>query len=144
MNDYTCILIWDAHTRMGHNIVPYAYGTIYAYGAEHIYTYTHMHTHVHTDTHRHTHSSQPLHTNMQIYLMHACTHSHRYTQSHTNTHTQTHTGVDPEFCKGGSWLMAMVYIVCSTMSMQSMLMLGGKFEKLDTQILNLVGFEHKV
>ena len=46
--------------------------------------------------------------------------------------------------------MAMVYIVHSTMSMQSMLMLGGsgtcpqgKFEKLDTQILNLVGFEHK-
>ena len=29
------------------------------------------------------------------------------------------------FAKGGSWLMAMVYIVCSTMSMQSMLMLGG-------------------
>ena len=26
MNDYACILIWDAHTRMGHNIVPYAYG----------------------------------------------------------------------------------------------------------------------
>ena len=54
------------------------------------------------------------------------------------------------FAKGGSWLMAMVYIVC-TMSMRSMLMLGGsggmpppgKFEKLDTQILNLVGFEHK-
>ena len=46
--------------------------------------------------------------------------------------------------------MAMVYIVRSIMSMQSMLMLGGlgacppgKFEKLDTQILNLVGFEHK-
>ena len=55
------------------------------------------------------------------------------------------------FAKGGSWLMAMVYIVHSTMSMRSMLMLGGsgghgppgKFEKLDTQILNLVGFEHK-
>ena len=29
------------------------------------------------------------------------------------------------FAKGGSWLMAVVYIVCSTMSMQSMLMLGG-------------------
>ena len=29
------------------------------------------------------------------------------------------------FAKGGSWLMAMVYIVRSTMSMQSMLMLGG-------------------
>ena len=46
--------------------------------------------------------------------------------------------------------MAMVYIVCRTMSMQSMLMLGGlgacppgKFEKLDTQILNLVGFKDK-
>ena len=26
MNDDACILIWDAHTRMGHNIVPYAYG----------------------------------------------------------------------------------------------------------------------
>ena len=26
MNDYARILIWDAHTRMGHNIVPYAYG----------------------------------------------------------------------------------------------------------------------
>ena len=26
MNDYACILIWDAHTRMGHNIGPYAYG----------------------------------------------------------------------------------------------------------------------
>ena len=26
MNDYACILIWDAHMRMGHNIVPYAYG----------------------------------------------------------------------------------------------------------------------
>ena len=26
MNDHACILIWDAHTRMGHNIVPYAYG----------------------------------------------------------------------------------------------------------------------
>ena len=25
MNDYACILIWDAHTRMGHNIGPYAY-----------------------------------------------------------------------------------------------------------------------
>ena len=44
--------------------------------------------------------------------------------------------------------MAMICIVRSTMSMQSMLMLGGlgacppgKFEKLDTQILNLVGFE---
>ena len=23
-NDHACILIWDAHTRMGHNIVPYA------------------------------------------------------------------------------------------------------------------------
>ena len=48
MNDYACILIWDTHTRMGHNIgpytctgypirvwdVPYAYGPIYAYGAE--------------------------------------------------------------------------------------------------------------
>ena len=45
--------------------------------------------------------------------------------------------------------MAMVYIVCSTMSMQSMLMLGGLgvcllfLEKLDTQRPNLVGFEHK-
>ena len=46
--------------------------------------------------------------------------------------------------------MAMVYIVHSTMSMRSMLMLGGlwacppgKFEKLYTQMLNLVGFEHK-
>ena len=46
--------------------------------------------------------------------------------------------------------MTKVYIVSSTMGMQSMLMLGGvghalpgKFEKLDTQILNLVGFEHK-
>ena len=46
--------------------------------------------------------------------------------------------------------MAMVYIVHSTVSMRSMLMLGGlgvcppgKFEKLDTQILNLMGFEHK-
>ena len=46
--------------------------------------------------------------------------------------------------------MTMVYILCSTMSTQSMLMLGGlgacppgKFEKLDTQMLNLVGFEHK-
>ena len=29
------------------------------------------------------------------------------------------------FAKGGSWLMAMVYIVHSIMSMQSMLMLGG-------------------
>ena len=29
------------------------------------------------------------------------------------------------FAKGGPWLMAMVYIVCSTISMQSMLMLGG-------------------
>ena len=27
MNDHACILIWDAHTRMGHNIGPYAYGT---------------------------------------------------------------------------------------------------------------------
>ena len=26
MNDHACMLIWDAHTRMGHNIVPYAYG----------------------------------------------------------------------------------------------------------------------
>ena len=26
MNDHACILIWDAHTRMGHNIGPYAYG----------------------------------------------------------------------------------------------------------------------
>ena len=26
MNDYACILIWDAHTRMGHNIGPYTYG----------------------------------------------------------------------------------------------------------------------
>ena len=26
MNDHACILIWDAHTRMGHNIVRYAYG----------------------------------------------------------------------------------------------------------------------
>ena len=34
MNDYACILIWDAHTRMGHNIVPYAYGT----------SHTRMHT----------------------------------------------------------------------------------------------------
>ena len=25
-NDHACILIWDAHTRMGHNIGPYAYG----------------------------------------------------------------------------------------------------------------------
>ena len=23
---HACILIWDAHTRIGHNIVPYAYG----------------------------------------------------------------------------------------------------------------------
>ena len=29
-----------AHTRMGHNIVPYAYGPIYAYSrAEHSYSY---------------------------------------------------------------------------------------------------------
>ena len=49
------------------------------------------------------------------------------------------SGADPEFCEGGSLLMAMVYIVHSTMSKQSMLMLGGlgacppgKFEKLDT------------
>ena len=34
MNDHACILIWDAHTRMGHNVVPYAYGPRYAYGAE--------------------------------------------------------------------------------------------------------------
>ena len=47
MNDYACIFIWGAHTRMGHNIgpytygisiliwdVPYAYGPIYTYGAE--------------------------------------------------------------------------------------------------------------
>ena len=27
MNDHECILIWDAHTRMGHNIGRYAYGT---------------------------------------------------------------------------------------------------------------------
>ena len=68
-----------------------------------------------------------------------------------NIKTHSSAGADPEFCNGGSWLMAMVYIVCSTMSMQSMLMLGGsggmpppgKFEKLDSQILNLVGFEHK-
>ena len=26
MKDYPCILIWDANTRMGHNIGPYAYG----------------------------------------------------------------------------------------------------------------------
>ena len=26
MNDHACILIWDAHTRMGHNIGPYEYG----------------------------------------------------------------------------------------------------------------------
>ena len=26
MNDYACILIWDAHMRMGHNIGPYAFG----------------------------------------------------------------------------------------------------------------------
>ena len=26
MDDHACILIWDAHARMGHNIVPYAYG----------------------------------------------------------------------------------------------------------------------
>ena len=58
MNDYACILIWDAYTRMGHNIgpyaygishtrmgrpirvwdVPYAYGPIYAYGAEQRYS----------------------------------------------------------------------------------------------------------
>ena len=25
MNDHACILIWDAHTRMGHNIVLYVY-----------------------------------------------------------------------------------------------------------------------
>ena len=25
-NDYACILIWDAHMRMGHNIGPYAHG----------------------------------------------------------------------------------------------------------------------
>ena len=46
--------------------------------------------------------------------------------------------------------MAMVYIVRSTMRMRSILMRGGlgacppgKFEKLDTQIVNLVGFKHK-
>ena len=26
MNDYACILMWDAHTCMGHNIGPYMYG----------------------------------------------------------------------------------------------------------------------
>ena len=31
MNDHACILIWDAHTRMGHNIGPYAYGISHAY-----------------------------------------------------------------------------------------------------------------
>ena len=25
MNDHACILIWDAHMHMRHNIVPYAY-----------------------------------------------------------------------------------------------------------------------
>ena len=61
MNDYACILIWDAHTRMGHSNVPYAYGIshtrmgypyapvwdvpyaygpIYAYGAEQFYCIT--------------------------------------------------------------------------------------------------------
>ena len=52
MNDYACILIWDAHTRMGHNIGPYAYGISHTrmgrpirvwanirYGAEHGYLY---------------------------------------------------------------------------------------------------------
>ena len=38
MNDYACILIWDAHTRMGHNIVPYAYGTSHTRMGQ----YTHM------------------------------------------------------------------------------------------------------
>ena len=38
MNDYTCILIGDAHTRMGHNIVPYAYGTSHTRMGQ----YTHM------------------------------------------------------------------------------------------------------
>ena len=38
MNDYACILIWDAHTRMGHNIVPYAYGISHTRMGQ----YTHM------------------------------------------------------------------------------------------------------
>ena len=50
-NDHACILIWDVHMCMGHNIGPYAYGIshtrmgrpirvygpIYAYGAEQKY-----------------------------------------------------------------------------------------------------------
>ena len=48
MHDHACTLIWDVHTCMGHNIVPYAYRIaipyayrpIYAYGAEHWYCET--------------------------------------------------------------------------------------------------------
>ena len=38
MNDHACILIWDAHTRMRHNIVPYAYGISHTRMGQ----YTHM------------------------------------------------------------------------------------------------------
>ena len=34
MQYHACILIWDIHTCIGHNIVTYMYGPIYAYGAE--------------------------------------------------------------------------------------------------------------
>ena len=37
-NDHACILIWDAHTRMGHNIGPYAYGISHTRMGQ----YTHM------------------------------------------------------------------------------------------------------
>ena len=40
MHDHTCILIWNAHTRKEHNIVPYACGLIYAYGAEQLAIFT--------------------------------------------------------------------------------------------------------
>ena len=38
MNDHACILIWDAHTRMGHNIGPYVYGISHTRMGQ----YTHM------------------------------------------------------------------------------------------------------
>ena len=51
-NDHACILIWDAHTRMGHNIGPYAYGI----------SHTRMHGTYHTRMGQHTHMGQNIAT----------------------------------------------------------------------------------
>ena len=62
----------------------------------------------------------------------------------------TLTGADPEFCKGGVLVNGNgIYCVHNEHTKHANARgvwrhaPPGKFEKLDTQILNLVGFEHK-